>query len=66
METIVITIGASLIKLGVFGGLGATVITGIKWFSKYDPKLKKKSTTGGEHDESDGVESFRTAVRQRS
>lgn len=59
-----ITIGMFLIKMGAVGGFSASVLAGIKWFSKFDPKLKgKKLTTGGDDD--DSSESIREKVRSK-
>lgn len=61
METMVLTIGITLIKMGVLGGLGSGIIAGVKWFGKYDPKFK--GNTGGNNNESDAIENLRKAVR---
>lgn len=60
METTIITIGVTLMKMAVLGGLGSGIITGVKWFGKFDPKLKGK---GGVKDDSDPIEHLRQRVR---
>ena len=53
MEGVIITIGVTLVKLSAVGGLTASIITGIKWFAKFDPKFSKGSKlSGGDSDES--------------
>lgn len=59
----ILSIGITIIKMGVLGGLGAGFITGIIWFGKYNPKLKG-SVGGGNNNESDTIENLRKAVRQ--
>lgn len=64
MEVALIGIGITIIKVCAFGGLGAGAITGIKWFSKFEPTFKKKSNLGGGDNDSTNLEHLRKAVRQ--
>lgn len=62
MEMTILSIGVTIIKMGVFGGLGAGIIAGVKWFGKYDPKLNKgKDRDGG--GVPDAIENLRKATR---
>ncbi|MBD1379186.1 DUF7394 family protein [Metabacillus arenae] len=64
METALIGIGITILKVCAFGGLGAGAITGIKWFSKFDPSFKRKSILGGGESDSTDLEHLRKKVRQ--
>jgi hypothetical protein len=65
MTSGVVTIGVALIKMGVLGGVGVAIVTGVKWFGKFEPTLKGKSARGGS--ESDNVgESLRKRLAERS
>ncbi|WP_299831307.1 hypothetical protein [uncultured Metabacillus sp.] len=58
-----IGIGVVIIKVCAFGSLGAGIITGVKWFAKFDPTFKKKSSLGG-GDSDNNLEHLRKAIRQ--
>lgn len=68
METMVATIGITIIKMGVLGSLAASIITGVKWFGKYEPNFKKKNSSmnGGQDDEPNHIEHLRKQASQRS
>lgn len=57
-----IGIGVTIIKVCAFGGLGAGLITGIKWFAKFEPSFKKKS--GGGDSDSVNLEHLRKTAKQ--
>jgi len=65
MTSGVVAIGVALVKMSVLIGMGTTIITGVKWFGKFEPTLKGKSSRGGS--ESDNVgESLRKKIAERS
>lgn len=53
MSPIIITVGSTIFKLAILGGVSYTIITGVEWFHTVKKDFKKGSKESDDHDFSD-------------
>lgn len=59
MSSIMATIGFTIVKLAVLGGVSFTVINGVEWFHTTKKDFKKGGRAQNDHD----VDDFRKSIR---